>query len=73
MNKSFELNTFPSSLKKSDVTPAFTGVEPTYKNFSTNKWLIHLIKSIYKTNASQVLPFAKPKFSNLLFGGSREG
>ena len=73
VNKSFELNTFPSNLKKSDVTPAFKADDSTCKkNFRPISVLSTLSKIYERLMYSQMLPFIKPKLSNLLCG-FREG
>ena len=73
MNKSFESNTFPNNLKKSDVTPAFKADDSTYKkNFRPISVLSTLSKIFERLLYSQMLPFIKPKLSNLLCG-FREG
>ena len=73
VNKSFELNTFSSNLKKSDVTPAFKADDSTCKkNFRPISVLSTLSKIYERLMYSQMLPFIKPKLSNLLCG-FREG
>ena len=73
MNKAFEGNTFPSNLKKSDVTPAFKADDSTCKkNFRPTSVLSTLSKIFERLLYSQMLPFIKPKLSNLLCG-FREG
>ena len=73
INKSFKINTFPSNLQSSDVTPVYkTGDSTCKKNFRPISVLSPLSKVFERLMYSQMLPFIRPKLSNLLCG-FREG
>ena len=73
INKSFEINTFPSNLKRFDVTPEYKAGDSTCKkNFQPLSVLSTLSKIYERLMYSQMLPFIRPKLSNLLCG-FREG
>ena len=73
INKSFEINTFPSNLKRSDVTPTYRAGDSTCKkNFQPISVLSTLSKIFERLMYSQMLPFIRPKLTNLLCG-FREG
>ena len=73
INNSFEINTFPSNLKRSDVTPAYKAGDSTCrKNFRPVSALSPVSKIFERLMYSQMLPFSRLKLSNQLCG-FREG
>ena len=73
INKSFEINTFPSNLKRSDVTPTYKAGESTCKKHCQPISILSTLSKMFeRLMYSQMLPFIRPKLSNLLCG-FREG
>ena len=72
-NSMIENCTFPDTLKKADLSPAFkTGETTTKKNFRPISVLSAISKVFERLLSKQIMPFIQPKLSKLLCG-FREG